>query len=175
MINYWPPQSRSTGSETFLWQHEWQDHKGRKPRQHGWDYAELLLRVQPHRFKGLSGKELERALQYAFFKDTIAFYKKYSKVIKYPSKDLTKDSFARVLKANGANLQPDQITIACAKNKNIVREVKVCFDVTPNGHVFRTCSKNNTDCPNTDFYVLPEWEESTQDRVIDLYRIGNDL
>ena len=88
MQNFWPPQSRKTGSATFLWEHEWEGH--------GHDYAELIYRVQPSRFAGLSGAELNRALQSAFYHDVVAFYKKYTGAYRYPSAKLTKESLAEV-------------------------------------------------------------------------------
>jgi ribonuclease I len=153
MRNYWPPQSRSTGSPTFLWEHEWIDH--------GSDYAELILRVQPKRFAGLSGAALEKKLQSAFFHDVVAFYKGYIGAQKYPDDTFTKDSLARVF-----GIKSNQFTISCPSGF-IVREIKICFDVTGTGHTVKTCAnQGNTGCKKGTDFTLPAWTKSTQKRVI---------
>lgn len=44
MHNYWPPQSKSTTSSLFLWDHEWTTH--------GKDYANIIYKLRPADFPG---------------------------------------------------------------------------------------------------------------------------
>lgn len=61
MKNYWPPQSRNSENQYFLWEHEWEEY--------GHDYVNIIKNVQSHRFK--DAKNLNRELQAAFYHDVI--------------------------------------------------------------------------------------------------------
>ncbi|XP_031505865.1 uncharacterized protein LOC116268292 [Nymphaea colorata] len=144
MQNFWPPQSLPNHTPTNLWAHEW--------GKHGGDYAELLLRVRPDEFKGLSGDKLNKALQFAFFRDTIAFYKSFRATYRYPSSQLTKDSFAHLF-----GIQADQVTFSCVRGFT-VREVKICFDLNKVGFTVKRCPKQeNTGCKKGTNFELPGW------------------
>jgi hypothetical protein len=108
MQNYWPPQSKAKGSNTFLWKHEWDNH--------GHDYSALIYRIQPSRFAGLSGRGLNSALQSAFYHDVIAFYKEYTAAKRYPSSELTKQSLAQTF-----GVTPNQITVSCVPESSHLR------------------------------------------------------
>jgi ribonuclease I len=153
MNNYWPPQSRATGPETFLWEHEW--------TKHGPDYAEIILNLQPDRFTGESEEEKNRQLQAAFFNDVVAFYQRFAGAQKYPKNIFSKEEFGRVF-----GIEADQFTLSCVR-ANIVREIKVCFNLTPSGAVITRCTSTaNTGCKKGNAFELPAWEVSNQDRVI---------
>lgn len=154
MKNYWQPQSNlTTDSKYWLWEHEWNDH--------GHDYAELIYRMQPKRFTGLTGNNLNNSLQLAFYQDVIGFYLNFTGVQKYPYKDLGKKQFAGILK-----IQEDQFTWSCQSGV-IVREAKVCFEVLNSGFRAKTCPElTNVGCKiNVDLWELIEWKKSTQKRV----------
>ena len=87
MHNYWPPKSKPSSTNVFLWDHEWTTH--------GKDYANIVYRLRPEDFPG-SEEQRNSALQLSFYADVIAFYKKF-KVKKLPFKNCTKTEFARYM------------------------------------------------------------------------------
>lgn len=120
MNNYWPPSSKFNSTPYFLWKHEWD--------RHGWDYAELILRIQPSRFAGLNGTDLDEALQSAFFVDTIDFYKKYMGLngtsttiglYRFPiSTNVTRNILALIFNITTTNIT--ELTITCPRG-NLIR------------------------------------------------------
>jgi hypothetical protein len=100
MMDYWPPQSRASDSQYKLWEHEW--------KEHGSDYSNVIRRVQPKRFAGLSGADLNKALQHAFYQDVISIYLQFKGVQKYPYEKTVKKQFADAL-----NIKENQFTWSC--------------------------------------------------------------
>lgn len=65
-------------------------------------------------------------------------------------------------------IKADQLTLSCVK-ANILREIKVCYQLTPNGPIITKCiSSSNTGC-STKYkdFELPDWKQSNQERVFD--------
>jgi len=84
MSNFWPPQTKPSHSNIFLWQHEWETH--------GQDYSSILYKLKPNDFPG-NTEERNAALQMTYFKDALSFYKKFQ-VIRMPSGTYSRSQFA---------------------------------------------------------------------------------
>lgn len=105
MHNYWPPQSKASSSNVFLWEHEWSAH--------GKDYANVVYKLRPADFPG-TVEQRNTELQQSFYNDVINFYKKFS-VKKLPSKTYTKATFASHL-----GISQSQFNFQCATG-NLLR------------------------------------------------------
>lgn len=84
MQNYWPPKTKASTSNLFLWEHEWESH--------GQDYAELVYKLRPEDFPGTL-EERNKKLQLAYFNDGLDFYKRFN-VKKLVSGKYSKSDFA---------------------------------------------------------------------------------
>ena len=148
MHNYWPPQSKTTTSSLFLWDHEWTTH--------GKDYANIIYKLRPADFPG-TVQQRNSQLQYAFYNDVINFYKKFS-VKKLPGRSYTKATFASHL-----GITQSQLSFLCATG-NILREVHVCFQILASGLHVANCVKPTGSCSGASV-DLPSWSVKAQTRV----------
>jgi ribonuclease I len=69
MNNYWPPKTKASTTNVFLWEHEWDTH--------GHDYAANIFALRPDEFVGTTEQRNQR-LQLAFFQEAVNFYKKFN-------------------------------------------------------------------------------------------------
>ena len=104
MNNYWPPKVKKSTGQAFLWEHEWDTH--------GQDYAHIIYQLRPDDFPG-GTTERNAALQLAYFKDTIALYKKL-KVQKLPGASFSKSTYASQL-----GVSEKYLYFACFKGSSI--------------------------------------------------------
>lgn len=86
MYNYWPPQLKTGGLPHFLWQLSWKDH--------GQDYAQVLLEIDSKPYIYLTIDQRNKALQESYFRRTLDFYKALN-VRKLPKNTYTKYSLAQ--------------------------------------------------------------------------------
>ena len=94
MHNFWPAKIKASTSNTFLWQHEWETH--------GKDYAKIIYKLKPEAFPGTTSQR-NAALQLAYFRDTINFYKSL-KVKKLPRAGFSKAEYAAQIEVSAENL-----------------------------------------------------------------------
>lgn len=116
-----------------------------------------MFKLKPESFPGtIDVRNAE--LQLAFYKDVIAFYKRFN-VKKLPTGTFTKTAFAHVL-----GLAESDFVFLCA-NSNIVKEMEVCFDITKTGITPKACSKASNCAGGGTTVQLPEWKAKGQSRV----------
>lgn len=150
MHNYWPAKIKSSTSNVFLWDHEWTTH--------GKDYAYILYKLRPGDFPG-TVEQRNAALQLAYFQDTINLYKKLN-LKKLPAKNYTKTQYAAHI-----GVSEQQLIFYCYKN-NLIREVRLCFQITKTGLTLTNCTKSSSTCSGGGAAIeLTDWAMKGQSRV----------
>jgi hypothetical protein len=108
---------------------------------------------------------LNQRLQLDYFRDVVAFYKRFNGLRRYPSgQNILLNQIASIL-----GIRESQMTISCSRDIYI-REVKVCVTITATVINLVDCwatVARLTGCRPNPFngYTLLDWMRTTQNRV----------